>query len=271
MFSFSFRAIFAIFLALAVLSFAAPIVEKRAIDPTSITSQINSLTTTVNGLLTKVQSVNTGAGSTVTVSFWKTWELMSDFWQTTGRRYKPRWRRQHSHCTPYQAHYQHCRNCRHTHYCWCYCHHHCCPGCKYFCREKPDSQLIWFQQFSTAIQNLLTALTASATQAASSTAALLPLQTVVTMLQTQINTVMTALTTIVGGATTAVASEKTAVSSALSSAVSALWEIDSKSKLKGFGERLREGEVGSKSNKGRASQLMVGLVMETMGWNNTLF
>lgn len=68
MFSFSFRAVFAIILALAVITFAAPIVEKRAIDPTALVSQINGLTSTINGLLTQVQAINTGAGASLTVS-----------------------------------------------------------------------------------------------------------------------------------------------------------------------------------------------------------
>lgn len=77
-----------------------------------------------------------------------------------------------------------------------------------------------------ALQNLLKALTASATTAVAGTAsgitALLPLQTVIMILQSQINILMNALNGVVGTATTAVAAEQTAVSSALASAVNVL-------------------------------------------------
>lgn len=82
------------------------------------------------------------------------------------------------------------------------------------------------QQFSAALQNLLTALVNSAKTALASTkmnvAALLPLQMIVQVLQTQVNTLFAGLGSIVGATTGAVANQQAAASSALSGAVQAL-------------------------------------------------
>jgi hypothetical protein len=75
MMSISFRAIMAVTLVLAAVAFAAPALEKRAIDPTAIVNQLTAVTSTINGLLSKVQALNTSGGASVAVSCSDTFDI----------------------------------------------------------------------------------------------------------------------------------------------------------------------------------------------------